>query len=1029
MSRKSETSLQICAHLAKEKASAMVGRLPTIARLVAGVAAISGVSYYIWTRRHRNRAYVVIGPYDTALEDENLMALQRMVIDQSKESLHQRFHPLQSQLSTNPVRESDNGHGQSGAVRDAARRLIQTSVTSNGFELHEISPAEQSPIGGTYTHRHFAPSDLHLGSSDQKPSPNAIVVGIDVDYYFNRERAFEQLLGHGNAAIFHTFAPLTVSGKDGDSFFRIDNNVVQYEVGNGGSWQHFVWDWCAAGEFIETRVPLDGINLKRRLLKLFGIEKFVVHKICHARPWEKCPNRALVWLIPQFSYSKVTWLPSELHCRKLKRVDFADKDRPGWNTFVFPAKGELMISIGRNNTDYQTTITKDLYDVLRGCQTAQSASARMIQSGIDDVKTLALMTQYFAGKDLVVHESDRAMSPMQPLQVHWPASIEVDAIEVSSRNYASPIFTDENMMPMIKRWEVLSNSIDHRVSYVMNNKIPSVRIEQLANEYLKQLVPIPGKGVPYSLEQTAEMLNKPSQILAIKQIIETVDMRHRHLIECFIKNEPTDKSGRIISSFADFRFMLKFSSFTLQFRDEVLHGDHNEHWFCPGLTPHKIAEKVVDYVQLTTTPIEGDFSNFDGSVSAWCQKHIMNGAILRHFGPSFKKELSEYTDMLISCPARAKNFGFRYEAGPGVKSGSPTTCDLNTVLNGFIQYAAVRLTLPELDNKGAFQMIGLAFGDDSLFESRFRRNFVKVAEQLGMQLKVESFDETKGLTFLARVFPDPYRSLTSFQDPLRTCKKLHLTTRDPNIPLADAAVDRVSGYLVTDALTPVISNYCKMVERYYKPLIKDEDVRLARKSVDKEKPYWLFGNNSWPQAAEDSELMLNCFAARVKISVPTLRSLMGLFDRSNAVWFDSIDRDDEPKYQNTLLSDGTPTSDVEARLTQDVRKRVHQRAPGRGRKDNRPFKVEPGNDGSSTASVAPKRQHSGDDSRGRRIDENRNITNGNRDPVSNNRSTCSSSDSTKSRSSNSSGGGASLEQRTSSSASRSFQQPSAPPMR
>ena len=150
---------------------------------------------------------------------------------------------------------------------------------------------------------------------------------------------------------------------------------------------------------------------------------------------------------------------------------------------------------------------------------------------------------------------------------------------------------------------------------------------------------------------------------------------------------------------------------TVVFGVEHAVAELNSHWFCPGLTPSQISDRVQEYCAGVEFPLEGDFSNFDGSVSAWCQRHVMNAVYHRYFG--YDPDLVSYTDMLISCPARAKRFGFRYEAGFGVKSGSPTTCDLNTVLNAFIQYAAVRMTMTELPPADAYRLIGLAFGDAS----------------------------------------------------------------------------------------------------------------------------------------------------------------------------------------------------------------------------------------------------------------------------------------------------------------------------
>ena len=237
----------------------------------------------------------------------------------------------------------------------------------------------------------------------------------------------------------------------------------------------------------------------------------------------------------------------------------------------------------------------------------------------------------------------------------------------------------------------------------------------------------------------------------------------------------------------------------------------------PGGTPSTIAASVCEYAAQVPNLIEGDYSNFDGTVSAWAQENIMSAVYHLWFAEQFHNELKSYTRKLVSCPARAKRFGFKYEAGVGVKSGSPTTCDLNTVLNAYLMYCAVRMSCPDLEPLEAFGQLGLAFGDDSLFDALYANNWRKAVKALGMSLKIETCYPTTGVTFLARVYPDPLVTRTSFQDPLRTFRKLHLSLRDPHVPLADAAYDRVEGYLSTDAYSPVVGKYCAAVMRWYAP--------------------------------------------------------------------------------------------------------------------------------------------------------------------------------------------------------------------
>jgi len=880
--------------------------------------------FFIWVACRRIAGYVEIGPYPTIIENRFARAFQRVLVDITKKDLSMNWYPLNSLLSVKPFRNSDNGHPRSGACRDFARNLIASSLDQIGCDGWEISRARQSRFEAG-AHQHYAVGDLHLQVGNEPPKEKDVIVGVDVDYYLKDPNEY---LSYGVPTIFHTFNPTQVSGKDGDSRYRIINDEVYYDVSGGSRWRHKVWDWCAYGEFLESEV-------KRGLwkwLRWFGFSKVVYQKIHYSRPWEDCPNRVLVWTIPAYSCVRFNWIPTDLKARKLKRVEYSDKFRLGWNALISHVKDKLEISCGRQGEDVCFNMKKEDYDILMGLSSAQSVTTRMLGLGYREAGIMALVGQYFAGKEPPKSDPARVGNPIKA-RVHWPLASEVDEPETKSRVYATPIVTDSNVVPMIKRWEALSVSLERRVTSVNNNKTPSPKIQTFAQEFVRLVTPENGVGAPYSMEETAEKLNKPSQTLAIKQIWETIDMGVRRLIEAFIKNEPCMKSGRIISSFADMRYIAKFSSFTLSFRDKVLHSEHNDHWFCPGKTPQEIAQKVCDYVKSIFTPMEADYENMDGTVSAWIQRHVVNPCYLRWFHPKYRTELIGYLDMLISCPARAKNFGFRYDAGVGVKSGSPTTCDGNSLIDAFVMYCSVRMTKPWLSKEDAFRMIGLAFGDDSLFDEEYRKAMLKVVDDLGMKIKIEKFKPEQGLTFLARVYPDPYNTTTTFQDPLRTWRKLHITQRDPNVPIASAALDRLSGYLVTDGLTPVTSHYARMVTRYYEGLddTETEEERGKRMTVGREKPYWLTEGGSWPQDENDVDLMIRVIAARTGFEEETLRTLCLELDECNNPWAEfTLNRNEEPNpYKDTLDEDALPCGgSVDDRLYQNDKNNMQLRARG-----------------------------------------------------------------------------------------------------
>nr|WPR18416.1 MAG: RNA-dependent RNA polymerase [Owegonang virus 9] len=664
---------------------------------------------------------------------------------------------------------------------------------------------------------------------------------------------------------------------------------------------------------------------------MVGFRRRVVSKVHHARPWVDCPDRALVWVLPQYKVWDHELLPSEFCVRRLSRVGFTDATRPDWNTLVYTESGVKMINFGRAGETACATMKKADFDAVMALGSEQSVTTRCLQMQISDQPRLSLIGQYYKKAPGISSNPADIARPHQ-LRVHWPLTSYVDRPEVNYREYSSPIVSDVNMVPMIKRWESLSKSIDFRITKYINPTRITARYQNYYHEFSRQVVPdhFAKKGEPYTWEQAAALLNKPSQVNAVKRIWETVDAPHRQKIEAFLKKEPTNKPGRIISSFADARFLLGFSRFTLALRDVVLHDEHNRHWFLPGTTPSEIAKAVQEYAQQEPDISEGDFENLDGTTSTDMQYGIRQSAF-RYFHPRYHKEMLTYWDMLISCPAAAKSFGFAYDPGPGVRSGSPTTCDENTLQNGFTQYCAVRMTRPELAPADAFRLIGMCFGDDSLFGSVYGKSWNKACRELGLTLKVEKCMPDTGVTFLARVFPNPWETLTSFQDPLRTFRKLHLTGRDPNVPLGSAAVDRLRGYLTTDGLTPVISQYCKSVVAWYENVegAETKEEREKRVSMYSEQPYWLTVGGNWPQDERDYDLMMKCITARTGMSEQVLGNLIQSLESEHFTPWDNftVNRDEEPvPYRGTLDSDGLPVESVDLRELERERDNVNRRA-------------------------------------------------------------------------------------------------------
>nr|APG76148.1 hypothetical protein [Beihai noda-like virus 28] len=759
-------------------------------------------------------------------------------------------------------RKTQNGHKHSGNERDNGRRGIEHCLKTNGKVITEIQGSKSSRAEANVQDV-ITVNDLSMPRDSPRIRNSTGFMMIDTDYYVHDWRP---LLSYDKVVGMYTFSPIHVAGVDRDSPYTIQDDTVLYSVSGGGNWHHKVWDWRKTGEFITVDEPGRVCNRRGRFLKSLGFRrKHVYKKAVIGIP--DTPNRTIVWLLPQWSYMTHKFLPKVmLNEQEPSRLTYSAEGRPSWNFIQYNDGQELMVSLGYKGGQAHVEMPKWQYDILINLPNAGAVSSRMMACHYSAM-SVSLFQQYYRNAEYDTNMSVVLGAPyeLNPTPFVPQLGVSDDTFPHTWRAIGPPLLEESSMVPLIKEKSSFESSVDFRVLKNVNKLLPPNWLDAYVHEFLECLVPRAGKGIPADWDEAVEDLDKPSQVALIRNILETLGEPPMHMIEGFIKNEPTSKPNRIISSFPDVRYLVAMTRLTLPFREEIL---HEQPWFMPGKDPKQIAEEVCEYARSIQVPAEGDYSNFDGTVSEWLQENIINAAYLRWLDPRFRQEFQPLLRMLISCPARAKRFNMLYEAGPGIKSGSPTTCDGNTMLNAFLQYVAIRRSDRTTTPRVAFRLIGLAFGDDSLFDDKYKHEWLYVAKKVGMNLKIEPYDVEKGITFLARVYPDPIATTTSFQDPKRTMMKLHLTSRQKTVPLADAATDRLEGYLVTDSMTPIISTYCRKMISHHASEASSLAKRARRHDHNRDKPYWVYGRNdgkAWPQNRDDLDLVIDCMAARLGI--------------------------------------------------------------------------------------------------------------------------------------------------------------------
>lgn len=191
--------------------------------------------------------------------------------------------------------------------------------------------------------------------------------------------------------------------------------------------------------------------------------------------------------------------------------------------------------------------------------------------------------------------------------------------------------------------------------------------------------------------------------------------------------------------------------------------------------------------------------------------------------------------------------------------------------NAFVSYIANRYT--GMRPEEAYAHIGLAYGDDGLRGGNISDDVIqKAAADLGFDLRVcNRAKKGKPVSFLSRVFADPWSSPASIQSPLRTLLKIHTsvdTVNDPGV----VGWSKTTAYLVTDSLTPFVSNWCRAYQRNCVG-----EARITGIDV----PYWVINDEDlahpWPQS--DSDVWLGIVASELQVSVAELTDHLAQLDQ------------------------------------------------------------------------------------------------------------------------------------------------------
>lgn len=753
-------------------------------------------------------------------------------------------------------------HANAATTRNTATKSMLAVAHAMGLKPYVVSPSQrEAQYAGNrcyYQLNDFA-QDYRV---DDIPK-DGIIIMTDIDYYCD----IEGWLSHGLPMLLYSFVPESAGGCVDDGVFSISHDEVKTIVSGGGIYKHQVWDYNADSRWCQHRLNHGNlfrmVNSLGSMLGLWAGLDTIMFSIDH---FSMGPNRRIISLVPYAKLPVMFWDEEET---RLRRMRLSHQTGGTWfNQFRVLQGSRSFITISQDDTPVSATIEeaafvgvavrfkesqgKHLSDVVRYCgDQVPSHGAAIIYAYLaancqpKDLSTVhqpGTMASHYS-----IVGSNRVEDGKRYARRFAPPPLSFEAVyPIENTNNEVACIEQRIVHPQRLAYASISESSPRR-----NGRIHH-RFMDYAREFIERVVPIPNQGIPLLISEVGELQDKPLQRL--RTAARMLDTTERFYVSAFQKKEaytvPNDP--RNISTCPTMH-TLKLSSYTLAFKTDCLKGLP---WYMPGRTPQQIASAVQQLAVNSPQIVEGDYSRFDGTITEWLRVNVETACYRRWVSHDHFRELDELLVEEWNAKAYTKS-GIRYEPGYSRLSGSPLTTDGNTLLNAFAAFATARES--DVDADWAFNSSGLYYGDDSLMNAKILGEtprldtVVRVAGTLGLQLKAVLRVPHAPLSFLSRIFIDPWTTPASFQEPLRTLSKLHTTTNSTD-DIHQCGHAKATAYLVTDGKTPLISHWC----RTYLRCLNRQYAEIADDSL----PYWYRDtearNAPWPQDDGMEPIVAQC---------------------------------------------------------------------------------------------------------------------------------------------------------------------------
>lgn len=769
--------------------------------------------------------------------------------DARKINVNQSFRDLFTKrfvYGSDKIQSSGHSHARAANDRRLAELSIRNFITQQGFEPYAVSPSARDFKAGIDCNRlYYSPKDLDQPYANTKINPNHVLYMIDVDYYANMEK----WLLYGNPILLYTMIPNSVGGMVPDGSYHFEDDKLCLTMNGGAKYEHLLWDY-GLDFFIVTDQKV-GWSVMVKVDQLVSPLDSQRRIVC-LTPTTWYPskyNRPLFGTVPTLSRFKVKFGDVNILINQTAEKDGTSKVNicAGFNGTPTSLRLRYDLFIGickRLSLDKHPAVAT----VERYLNVDKIPDAGILAPIIFDAYSNGWFSSKYSKLKSITHAGvARTSAPhyqaLEPL-------LNDDGRQIGTV-ISKPLIDGAGIFPC-ESFNNDTQAIRGRVENIRNNKEPNNYMRKLADEFIRSFPN--GVAYPLSESEVIEEQTKPLQKVRSEQNKHW--LRDSFVVKAFMKKEsyPKATDPRNISTCPP-AHTIKLSRYTYAIK-EVL---KQYPWFIPAHTPTQIVEKLREFVTDSDEVLETDYSRLDGTISEFLRM-IERGVYLRICNANDRPFLSQLLEDEYNCKAWTAT-GVKYDPGFSRLSGSPLTTDGNTLITAFVVYAAAR----RQNYLRAFninRIPTMAYGDDGITKCISAKNLELTAKQLGLTLKCVSRKAGTPVTFLARVFVDPWSTETSVQDPARSLGKIHLSSIK-NAPNEVVAVNKANGYLTTDPLTPILSQYCRNICNTH-PQVTSTVIKKYK--LDSEN--WWVNNfaDSWPQHDYDIELMRNVVGEALHLS-------------------------------------------------------------------------------------------------------------------------------------------------------------------